>query len=183
MQTKPTSNKAFGHDDLLEQESQLFASRPLIYLSLVAALLLNLVVSNNIVLSVRPDFVAVALLYWNIYQPRQSGMSLAFISGIIMDVVNASIMGQQALVYCTITFCALIFYRRLRMFNVFRQIPAILWILLLAQTVLLITGTLAGTYSSDWRILFTSLSGGLIWPFVAILLTRIRKQEINPDEL
>lgn len=155
----------------------------MIYLSLVAALMLNLVVSDNIVILVRPDFIALTILYWNIHQPRQSGMSLAFVSGIIMDVVNTSIMGQHALIYCLITFFALLFYRRLRMFGAFRQIPAILWILLLAQIAQLLIGTLTGTYSPDWRILLTSVSGGLLWPFVAIMLTNLRKQEIDPDDL
>ncbi len=183
MPIKPPSHKTLYPSDFLEEELQLSASRPVIYLSLFAALLLNLVVSNHIALVVRPDFVALALLYWNIHQPRQSGMSLAFVSGIIMDVVNTSIMGQHALVYCVITFFALLFYRQLRMFGIFRQIPAVLWILLLAQTLLLIIGTLTGTYSPDWRILLASLSGALIWPFVAILLTSLRKLEIDPDEL
>lgn len=183
MPIKPTSNKPFHHGDLLEQELQLSASRPLIYLSLVVALMLNLMVSDSIVLLVRPDFVALTVLYWNIHQPRQSGMSLAFISGITMDVVNTNIMGQHALAYCLITFFALLFYRRLRMFGVFRQIPAILWILLLAQIILLLIGTLTGTYSPDWRILLTSVSGGLLWPIVAIMLTSLRKQEIDPDDL
>lgn len=183
MPIKPPSHKDFYPSDFIEQELQLSASRPLIYLSLFVALLLNLVISDHIALVIRPDFVALALLYWNIHQPRHSGMSLAFVSGIIMDVVNTSTMGQHALIYCVITFFALLFYRRLRMFNIFRQIPAIWWILLLAQTLLLIIGTLTGTYLPDWRILLTSLSGGLIWPFVAILLTSLRRLEIDPDEL
>ncbi|MBK6617036.1 MAG: rod shape-determining protein MreD [Nitrosomonas sp.] len=183
MPIKPASNKAFLHENLLEQELHLSASRPLIYLSLVAALMLNLLVSENITLLVRPDFIALAVLYWNIHQPRQSGMSLAFVSGIIMDVVTASIMGQHALAYCLLTFFALLFYRRLRMFSVFRQIPAILWMLLLSQIILLLIGMLTGTYLPDWHILLRSVSGGLIWPFIAITLTSLRKQEINPDEL
>ncbi len=183
MPIKPTSNKTFLHGNLLEQELQLSASRPLIYLSLVAALMLNLMVSENIPLLVRPDFIALAVLYWNIHQPRQSGMSLAFVSGIMMDVVTTSIMGQHALAYCLLTFFALLFYRRLRMFSVFRQIPAILWMLLLSQIVLLLIGMLTGTYLPDWHTLLRSVSGGLIWPFIAIMLTSLRKQEIDPDEL
>lgn len=183
MPTKPTSDKTLYHTDLLEQEISLSASRPMIYLSLVATLMLNLIVSDKIMLPVRPDFVALAVLYWNIYQPRQSGMSLAFICGIIMDVVNTSIMGQHALVYCLITFFALLLYRRLRMFGIFRQIPAILWILLLAQIIQLLIGALTNTYSPDWRILLASVSGGLMWPIVAIMLTSLRRQEIDPDEL
>lgn len=78
--------------------------KSLIYISLIAAVLINLMPFDKVILVLRPDFVALVLLYWNIYQPQQVGMSIAFVSGLFMDVIDISIMGQHAVAYCLITF-------------------------------------------------------------------------------
>jgi rod shape-determining protein MreD len=68
-------------------------------------------------LLLRPDFVALTILYWSIYQPQRIGMSIAFGMGLLVDVSNAGILGQHAIAYCVITYFGLILHRRLRYSN------------------------------------------------------------------
>jgi len=86
-------------------------NKSLIYISFIAAILINLMPFDKVTLVLRPDFVALVLLYWNIYQPQRVGMSIAFTSGLFMDVIDISIMGQHAVAYCLITFFALLLHR------------------------------------------------------------------------
>lgn len=165
------------------QEFSFPAKKSLIYISLITAVLISLMPFDKVILVLRPDFVALTLLYWNIYQPQQAGMSIAFISGLFMDVIDVSIMGQHAIAYCLITFFALILHRRLRLFNAFQQIPAVLWILLSGQGVVFLTGILAGTYIPEWYIFLASITGALCWPLLAFLLGVFRKQRIDRDEV
>lgn len=171
------------HYDYGLQESLLPVKRSLIYISLLVAVLINMMPFDKMVLVLRPDFVALTLLYWNIYQPQQTGMGVAFVSGLVMDVVDISILGQHAIGYCLITFCALILCGRLRLFNAFQQIPAILWILLLGQIAIFLTGILAGAYIPEWYIFLSSVMGALCWPLLAFLLGMIGKQRIDHDEV
>ncbi|MBE7527815.1 MAG: rod shape-determining protein MreD [Burkholderiales bacterium] len=171
-----------GHD-YIAQEFSLPANKTLIYLSLATAVLINLMPFDKVVLALRPDFVALILLYWNIHQPRQVGMGVAFLTGLIMDVIDTSVMGQHALAYCLITFLALILHRRLRLFNALRQIPAVLWILLLGQAMVFLTGVLVGTYAPEWHFFLASVTGALCWPVLVFLLGNFRKQQIEPDEI
>lgn len=159
------------------------AKRSLIYISLITAILINLIPFDKVILVLRPDFVALTLLYWNIYQPRQIGMSIAFISGLFMDVIDISIMGQHAIAYCLITFFALLLHRRLRLFNAFQQIPAVLWILLFGQAVVFLTGILAGTYIPEWYVFLPSVTGALCWPLLVFLLGHLCKHRIDRDEV
>eukprot|EP01038_Epipyxis_sp_PR26KG_P019960 gene19960-28252_t len=46
-----------------------------------------------------PDFVALTLVFWSIYQPRRVGIGVAFMMGLIMDVHSASLLGENALAY------------------------------------------------------------------------------------
>ena len=60
--------------------------------------LLNLASSTANVLWL-PDPLALTLIYWTIHHPRHVGMTIAFICGLLMDVQNGSVLGQQALAY------------------------------------------------------------------------------------
>lgn len=111
--------------DYLEKELPLEAKRRFIFISLVIAFIVNLFPLQEIIFLLRPDFVALTLLFWNINQPHQAGMSVAFTSGIIMDVCNSSILGQHALAYCFMSFLAIILHRRLVLFSIFQQAPQI----------------------------------------------------------
>ena len=53
-----------------------------------------------------PDFMALALVFWNVHQPRRVGVGLAFMFGLMMDVNEATILGQHALAYTLLSFFA-----------------------------------------------------------------------------
>jgi hypothetical protein len=78
--------------------------------SLAAAFLLNLMPWGRL-LGV-PDFVALVLLFWNVHQPRKVGMGIAFSLGLLMDVHNASLLGEHALAYTLLSYGAITIHRR-----------------------------------------------------------------------
>lgn len=170
-------------NDYLGQELSLQAKNSFIFLSLLIALLFNLLPLQETLLLLRPDFVAITLLYWGINQPQRLGMSIAFIAGLIMDVGNSSILGQHALAYCLLTFFAMLLHRRLRLFNVFQQAPQIFWMLLFVQAVVFLTGMLGGTYIPAWYYFFPSATGTLLWPIISFLLSILQKPKSDPNEL
>jgi cell shape-determining protein MreD len=43
-----------------------------------------------------PDFLALVLVFWNVFQPRRVGIALAWLLGILMDVHSGSLLGQHA---------------------------------------------------------------------------------------
>ena len=73
--------------------------------SLAAAFLLNLMPWGRLIGV--PDFVALVLLFWNVHQPRKVGMGIAFMLGILMDVHNASLLGEHALAYTLLSYGAI----------------------------------------------------------------------------
>jgi rod shape-determining protein MreD len=44
-----------------------------------------------------PDFVALTLVFWNIHHPRKVGIGVAFLMGVLVDVNDATLLGQHAL--------------------------------------------------------------------------------------
>ena len=46
-----------------------------------------------------PDFVALTVVFWGIHQPRKVGIGVAFSMGLLMDVHDATLLGENALAY------------------------------------------------------------------------------------
>jgi rod shape-determining protein MreD len=154
-----------------------------IFATLIGALLLTMLPFQGIFLNLRPDFVALTMLYWSIHQPHRVGMSIAFGMGLLVDVSNAGILGQHAMAYCIITYFALILHRRLRYFNPTQQAPQIGLILLLMQFIILIIGLLSGYRFPGWYFFLASITGMFIWPLVTFSLGILQKPKTDPDAL
>ena len=78
---------------------------------------------------VRPDWVALVLIYWVIALPHRVGVVTAWVMGLMMDILIGSLIGQHALGYIIIVYIAASLYQRLRMFSVWQQ-AAVLFALL-----------------------------------------------------
>ncbi len=141
-----------------------------VFLSLFVALILNFLPLQGIALTLRPDFVAITILYWGINQPQRMGMSLAFFIGLMMDVGNMSILGQHALAYCVMVYFALILHRRLRIFSLLQQAPQIGLMLFVMQIIIVIIELLSGTHFSGWHFFLTTVTGALLWAPISYLL-------------
>ncbi len=164
-----------------EQDALIPATSWFIFFSLVIALLLNLLPLQGISLALRPDFVALTILYWSINQPQHLGISTAFLMGLLIDVSNVSILGQHALAYCIVAYIAFVFHRRLRIFNPLQQVPQIVLILILMQVIILLTGVIGGADFPGWHFFFASLTGMLTWPLISFILGILRKPKDDPN--
>lgn len=66
-------------------------------LSLVLALLLQLVDLPEWLAGARPLWVALVLSYWALREPRISALTAAFVTGLALDVLFGTALGQHAL--------------------------------------------------------------------------------------
>ena len=166
-----------------KQEILLPVKSSFIVLSLVVAMLLNLLPLSNTVLAWRPDLLAMVLLYWCINQPQRIGMSTAFIMGLLMDIGNASTLGQHALAYSVMAFATRLFHRRLHFFGPFKQAPQIGLILLIGQSVILLAWLLDGSYFPGWNFFLASGASVILWPLLSSLLRMSQKPRSDSDAL
>src|SRR5262245_32287095 len=83
-----------------------------IVFTLIAALLVNLLPWSGWLLAIKPDFVALVMLYWCIHQPRKVGFTVAWLMGLMMDVADGSVLGQHALAYSVLAYAGIVLHRR-----------------------------------------------------------------------
>jgi rod shape-determining protein MreD len=128
-----------------------------------------------------PDFTFMVLLYWHIRAPRLAGLGLAFLLGIVMDVVRGLHMGLNALAYCTAAFVVLMLQRRLENFDTPRQNLQLAPLLLGKEALVITLGLLFGHGDADWRWLAGGVVAALLWTPMAWLLDRLSGRPTKPQ--
>jgi rod shape-determining protein MreD len=141
-----------------------------VLLSLLLGMLANLVPASGAVLTWRPDFLALVLLYWCIQEPRYVGVGSAWVFGLLMDVGDATVFGQHALAYAVLAYGAEYFRRRVLRFPLWQQAIQVAVLLVLCALLVLLVRFVGGATLPHWGYLAPPLVGALLWPLVSVLL-------------
>ena len=173
----PAFGKAYADEILLP-------AKPLyVGLSFFVAFMLNMLPLTGWLLTIRPDFVAVILLYWAIQHPRKVGFTPVFVLGLVMDVTDGSLFGQHALAYCVLMAAGVAWHRRVSLFGIQGQMLHVLGMLLVAQLIVLAVQLAAGNAFPGWWYFLPSVSGCLIWPLVCQIVTSPLRPKAKSEEL
>ncbi len=148
--------------------------------SLLVAFLFNLLPWSNSL--AWPDLVALTLVFWSIHHPRKVGVGVAFFMGLLMDVHNASLLGENALAYTLLSYFAITIHRRVLWFPLTIQVFHVLPLLLFAQTVELVVRLVIHGQFPGWLYFAESVVGALLWPVITGLLLAPQRRAVNHDE-
>jgi rod shape-determining protein MreD len=152
-------------------EEILRPARPwFIALTLVLALFANLLPLSGIALALRPDFLALVLLFWCIREPRFVGVGSAWFVGLVMDVGDATLFGQHALAYAVLAYAADYFRRRVLRFPLWQQAAQVAVLLALCAGLVVLLRAVGGAPLPRWTYAVPPLSGALLWPLVTVVL-------------
>ncbi|MEQ8954686.1 MAG: rod shape-determining protein MreD [Gammaproteobacteria bacterium] len=155
-------------------------SRPhaiwVIVLSFLLAYLLAIIPFPEWAMHYRPEWVPMVLMYWVMALPYRVGIGSAWIAGIILDILEGSILGLNAMALVVIAYVTLSLHQRLRMFTPLQQAGLVLSLvglnLLLCHWLQIISGQ---TVASDLMFLMAALTSAIIWPSLFHLLRQVRR--------
>jgi len=139
-------------------------------LTLAAALFGNLLPLSEAALALRPDFLALTLLYWCIQAPRYVGVGVAWTMGLLMDVGNGTLFGQHALAYTVLAYAAEYFRRRVLRFPLWQQAVQVAALLALCAALVLFVRVFGGASPPRLTYFAPALVGALLWPVLSVLL-------------
>lgn len=140
-----------------------------IYLSLIAALLLNYVQLAGLRPFV-PDWVAVVLVFWGIRQPFHVGMGIAFVFGVLVDVQNSEVLGLHALAYVVLAFLSNGFSRQVVRHQMLMQAVRVLLMLLVAQVLMGAIMWVGKGVTPRWDHFSPCIAGVVFWLLLTWLL-------------
>lgn len=136
--------------------------------SLLLALLLNMLPVGPV--TWLPDWVALLLVFWAMHQPQKVGLGAAFIFGLLVDVQQASLLGQQAWVYCCLVLAVLLLRRRLVWYSLVSQATQLLPLFVLAHVLFMVMQLLTGAPFAGYALIVAPVMEAALWPIISIIL-------------
>jgi rod shape-determining protein MreD len=154
-----------------------------IVLTLIAALMLNLLPWSGTALWIKPDFVALVVLYWCIEQPRKIGFVAAWLLGLFMDVADGTLFGQHALAYSILAYAGIVLNRRVRMFSGTSQVLHVVPLLLMNDLIVLAIRMAGGAEFPGFQYFIGSFVGGALWLPLGVLLKLPQRPRMDPNRV
>jgi rod shape-determining protein MreD len=124
----------------------------------------------------RPDFLVLVVFYWSIESPRAGGLTLAFVSGLALDVIHGVVLGQHALALTLMAGWATHLRLRLRVFSMLSQCLTIFALLTGYQFVLFWVDGATGNPVTTFGRWLAPVIGALLWPLLAGTLSRVHER-------
>jgi rod shape-determining protein MreD len=152
-------------------EEILLPAKPwFVLLTLLLGFAANALPVSGVALLLRPDFLALILLYWCIQEPRLIGVGIAWCLGLVMDVTDATVFGQHALAYAVLAYAAEYFRRRVLRFPLWQQAAQVAVLLLACSALVLVIRVVGGAPMPRWTYAVGPLVGAFLWPLITVVL-------------
>ena len=149
-------------------------SRSLILLTITLAVLLSLLPLPPVLLPFKPYWVAMVVIYWSLETHDTISLGLAFLIGLVLDILSGSLMGLHALSLVVMVFLVQRFRSRLRFFPPWQQALSVLGLLVNDRIILIWITALLGEPMPTWKYWLPPLAGMVLWPWLFLLLDRLR---------
>ena len=98
-----------------------FKNQLWIYFSLFLAVIMDNYLFPESTLNWKPLLTLLVLIYWNMALPDKVGIFEALFFGIIMDILNGSILGLNGLLFVLITYICQRFFYQFRVSPIWQQ--------------------------------------------------------------
>lgn len=147
-----------------------------IFLCFFLAYLLAIVPFPDWAMNYRPQWVAMVLIYWAMALPYRVGIGFAWVAGLLMDILEGSLLGINALALAIIAYITLSLHQRLRMFSSLQQsgvVLALIGLHLMMTHWMKIAAEQA--VDADLFFLLAAVSSAFIWPLMFVLLRQMRR--------
>ncbi|GMM71519.1 rod shape-determining protein MreD [Alteromonas gracilis] len=147
-----------------------------IWLSILVALVLQIVPLPSQVDVYRPDWVLVVLAYWSMALPHRVNVGVAFLTGVAMDVLVGTTLGIHSLGLSLSVYILAANYQRLRNYSVWQQAIIIGLMSSLYHLMTFWVQHLLTDIYFQVDYLWPVLTSMVLWPWVFWLLRRTRRQ-------
>jgi len=146
-----------------------------IVFTFIIALLLTVIPLPDWARYVRPDWVGLVLIYWCMALPERVGVATGWFTGLMVDLLTGTLLGQHALSLTVVAYITLKFHLRLRLVPVWQQSLTVLVLLVLHQLLALWISRIIGRPGAPWFFWMPSVLGMIIWPLVHATLRSLRR--------
>ncbi|MBQ0754990.1 MAG: rod shape-determining protein MreD [Gammaproteobacteria bacterium] len=150
---------------------------PVIIVTLLVAAWLEVLPLPDVIEYFRPEWLAVAMVYWTIALPHRIGVVWGASVGLFQDVLLGTVLGQHALAMTLVVFIAQSSYKRMRVFPLPQQ-SAVVFMLIGVAVIssYLIQGIAGRAHLPPLAMLLSALTSAVFWRPAFSLLRWTRRQ-------
>jgi rod shape-determining protein MreD len=147
-----------------------------ILLTFTVALLLTLLPMPPWAAPYRPEWTLLVLLYWIIALPQRVGIGTAWLTGLFMDVIRSTPLGEHALAFSLMAYLCLKLYRYFRVYPLWQQSLGILLLVSASQLLRFWIRGVISTAPGQGYSLSSALASTLLWPWLFIVMRDLRRR-------
>ena len=147
----------------------------IITLTLIAALMLAMLPMPHWASWLRPAWVLMVLIYWAMTMPMYVGVIAAWLTGLVVDLLNGTLLGEHALAYTVVIYLVTRIYIRLNMYPLLQQGFCIFFFVLLYQFVLYCVQGFIGELPGNHLYWLSSVTSMLLWPWLFVVMRDCRR--------
>ena len=140
----------------------------------IIALIIGAISLPSILETISPFWMLIFFIYWVIYTDTKAIYLFALILGLLTDILQGSILGQNAL--ALLISSAFIFNVKKSFYvsnlttqQVYIFIASLIYLIVLIFTHISIQG-----FNFNWLILLSPFTGSIIWPIVRLSLAKLK---------
>jgi rod shape-determining protein MreD len=147
-----------------------------VWLVLLAATALEVLPLPDAFTPFRPPWATLALIYWIMMWPRLFGLGSAWIIGLILDILQGSLLGQHAMALLVVGYLTIRFHLQIRIFPLWQLTATVFALLAIEAFILFWIDGIAGNPAVGYARWTQMLTGAVLWPLVMALMDRIRER-------
>ena len=140
----------------------------------IIALIVGAIALPSVLEIVSPFWMLIFFIYWIIYSDTKVLYLFALILGLLTDILQGSILGQNAL--ALLISSAFIFNVKKSFYvsnlttqQVYIFVASLIYLITLILTYISIQG-----FNFNWLIIFSPFTGAIVWPLVRLFLAKLK---------
>ena len=141
----------------------------------VLAFIVGAIALPSLIEMISPFWLLLFFIYWLIYSDSNGIYSSAFVLGILLDVFQGGILGQNALALVISSAFILSVKKSFFVSNLTTQQVYVFIASLIYLIVFLITHISVQGLQIQWLVLFVPFTGAILWPVVRFLLAKLKQ--------
>ena len=145
-------------------------------LTIIGAFMLAIMPLPDWAVEFRPDWVTLVLIYWAMATPTRIGVTMAWFTGLLLDVSYGTLMGQHAIGMVLVIYVIHLQHQRLRVASLLQQAIVIFFLLLVKQLLSLWVDGMLGRAPDSWLYFMPTITSTLLWPWTYLILRDLRRK-------
>src|SRR5579862_1927511 len=137
-----------------------------IFTTLIVAVVLTLLPMPDWTIWLRPAWVLMVLIYWAMTMPYRVSVGVAWMMGLVMDLLTGTVLGEHALAFTIVIYFVTRMQLRLSMYPLIQQGFSVLFFVLMYQFILYCIQGFVGDLPASHLFWMSSLTSMLLWPWM-----------------